>query len=146
MLMTSRSKFSDSFTCVQPASLALFNTCPSQPVKFRFPSNPLRILHRNIADSIENHKKRERESRGEVDRTRNVVVVESLKTRVREVLRSTKSQMYRGSSTNARPHPTPDSVCNTITSTTRNATNMSPIEALLAAIESLKPGEKLVYA
>ena len=42
--------------------------------------------------------------------------------------------------------PTPDSVCNTITSTTRNSTNMSPIEAALAAIESLRPEEKLIYA
>jgi hypothetical protein len=56
------------------------------------------------------------------------------------------TRSYRGSSTNARPHPTPDSVCNTITSTTRNATNINLIEAALAAIESLKPREKLLYA
>ena len=35
--------------------------------------------------------------------------------------------------------------CNTINSTTRNSTNMDPIKAALAAIESLKPEEKLVY-
>jgi hypothetical protein len=40
----------------------------------------------------------------------------------------------------------PDSACNTITPTTCNSTNISPIEAALAAIELLKPGEKLVYA
>jgi hypothetical protein len=53
---------------------------------------------------------------------------------------------YRGSSTNACHHPTPDSACNTINPTTCNSTNMSPIEAALAAIKLLKPGEKLVYA
>jgi hypothetical protein len=40
----------------------------------------------------------------------------------------------------------PNSACNTITPTMCNSTNMSPIEAALAAIELLKPGEKLVYA
>jgi hypothetical protein len=35
--------------------------------------------------------------------------------------------------------------CNTKTSTLHNTTNMSSIEAALAAIESLKPGEELVY-
>jgi hypothetical protein len=39
----------------------------------------------------------------------------------------------------------PIRACNTKTSTTRNSTNMGSIEAALAAIESLKPGEKLVY-
>jgi hypothetical protein len=40
----------------------------------------------------------------------------------------------------------PIRACNTKTSTMRNSTNMGSIEAALAAIESLKPGEKLVYA
>jgi hypothetical protein len=40
----------------------------------------------------------------------------------------------------------PIRACNTKTSTTRNSTNMGSIEAALAAIESLNPGEKLVYA
>lgn len=40
----------------------------------------------------------------------------------------------------------PIRACNTKTSTARNSINMDSIEAALAAIESLKPGEKLVYA
>ncbi|KAH8724684.1 hypothetical protein GQ44DRAFT_772726 [Phaeosphaeriaceae sp. PMI808] len=36
-------------------------------------------------------------------------------------------------------------LCNIKTSTRDISTNMSPMEAALAAIESLKPGEKLVY-
>jgi hypothetical protein len=37
-------------------------------------------------------------------------------------------------------------VCTTKTSTTCNSTNIGSIEAAVAAIKSLKPGEKLVYA
>jgi hypothetical protein len=51
------------------------------------------------------------------------------------------------------PHqPTPATTqrpilpCNTKTSILRNSTNMSSIEAALAAIDSLKPGERLNYA
>jgi hypothetical protein len=40
----------------------------------------------------------------------------------------------------------PIRTCNTKTSTTRNSTNMGSIEAALAAIKLLEPGEKLVYA
>jgi hypothetical protein len=40
----------------------------------------------------------------------------------------------------------PIRTCNTKTPTTHNSTNMGSIEAALAAIESLEPGEKLVYA
>jgi hypothetical protein len=43
------------------------------------------------------------------------------------------------------PAQRPLSSCNTTTSTRNISINMSPIEAALAAIKALEPGEKLIY-
>ena len=52
---------------------------------------------------------------------------------------------YRVRARNARSRATPDRDTLTYTLTRHNSTNMAPIDDALAAIEALKPEEKLVY-
>jgi hypothetical protein len=53
--------------------------------------------------------------------------------------------LNRARALNARIHSTPRSSKTPQTSTRRNSTEMSPIEAAIEAIESLKPEEQLSY-
>jgi hypothetical protein len=52
---------------------------------------------------------------------------------------------YRVRAHNARSLATPDRDKQTYTPTRHNSTNIAPIDDALAAIEALKPGERLVY-